>query len=742
MDKEKYLPMTSEELYEHLISDILANVSDGWCLVNDLTAADRYQSDYEFRAFIDTAKALIFSLRRDHASLFPLCNNIIERATALTLWKLVAMNLNLMGGAYFLVDAFERALSCFQNIIKIEAEHNFLAITSIAYHNIALIYMKLEAHDKAHEYFDLALKSLESGGTNQPRYTSKLIAYLSNLIPPLCQDNRMDEIPPLLARINALDMDTAHPAMMCSYHVANMYYAFYTGKYETAKKSYQTAKTYLLEDDTILNADLLFTYVSLCGSFKLSYEFYIDELLSISTALKISRYTSTNLQVYKQLLKYYELTGNTEQLEKSTKKYIEILEQHVRDIRTNQLNSLQVVHDLLIKHEDLMEITSKNNELKLIAEEANRHKNALEEAYQRIEIINELGQKMTSSLKLNEVIDLIYRNLKKNVPVTNFALMVVEPEEQMLRTVAYYENDHLQPEFCLSLDNPNSIFVECYKQNKLILSDNIQTDERFTSRQLIQNGKNLIHSAIYMPLNVGTQIIGICTIQDQKAHVYTSKHLLFLKQILPYLAISLNNAIRSRKLEYEIRSHLKTQVKLEKANHRLELLSTLDSLTQISSRRDFDTKIVNLLSAARKQQKNLSVFMFDIDNFKIYNDTYGHLEGDVVLKKVAQVIRRNLDTAGGLSARFGGEEFIGACIGLSMAESRQLANQIRQDVYNLQIKNTGTTPGLVTLSCGVAFAEKLALVQKSELMRLADTCLYQAKNTGKNKVIIKKINEK
>lgn len=730
--------MNSEELYTHLISDVMTSPNELKDLVEELGSTERYQKDYEFRAFIETCRAYILSVNGKYSQVIPLSTTLIERSKALELWRLLSINLNLLGNAYFSVEIYERALECYHNVIKNEENHNFLFITSRAYNNLALIYIQVDCYEKTYEYFQLALNALEQGGLDQPLYTSTLCSYLSNLVVLLCQMNQTEKALSPLGRIRAIDPKELNFHSTHSYYAAEMYYAFYTGNYERGKSFYYQAKDLIPKDDILRQMDFLYGYVFLCELFHLDYDFYASDLLLIED-MGNSEHIFINVQMYTLLRKYYEKVGNDSQLKKTTQKYMELLEKNAEHIRKKQLDSLQLVTDLIHHSESIADISSENTELKLIAQEATQHKNALQEAYNRIEMINEIGQKMTSSLKLSEVVDLIYQNLKTNVPTGNFLLMVAEPECNQLRSVAYYDNDKLQNSFCISLDNDHSIFVECYKTNTLIFSNNIQTDQRFKKNKIIQIGPQKALSTIFMPLNVGNHLIGVCSIQAHKAHAYTSKHLLFLKQLLPYLSIALNNAIHSWKLEQEIRSHLKTQFQLEKANHRLELLSSLDGLTQISSRRDFEVKILELLEEAQQKKTPLSLFMIDIDNFKLYNDTYGHLEGDEVLKRVAQTIRHNLDLVHGLSARFGGEEFIGACIGLNAIQSTQLANKIRQDVYDLQIKHISSPLKRVTISVGVAMAKKLALSQKSDIMRWADISLYQAKNKGKNTVVLKKI---
>ena len=132
--------------------------------------------------------------------------------------------------------------------------------------------------------------------------------------------------------------------------------------------------------------------------------------------------------------------------------------------------------------------------------------------------------------------------------------------------------------------------------------------------------------------------------------------------------------------------------------------------------------------------------MFDIDDFKKYNDTYGHFEGDEALKKVARVINSSIIARGGIAARFGGEEFISACIGLTADENFELGDKIRTEIFSLGIENIDTKLGILSISVGIAIAKPGVIITKSEIMSLADEMLYEAKKTGKNKVVIRTFN--
>ncbi|RRD95491.1 diguanylate cyclase [Clostridiales bacterium COT073_COT-073] len=733
MDITKYITMNAGELYHHLISDAMADISSGQILIEELKKNPRYQADFEFRMSVETTDAVILSISGEYSKIIPICTELIEKTSALEMWQLVSTNWNLLGAAYVSLGMYERGLECYHNVIKNEKKHDLVAMTSLAYNNIAILYLNFHEYEKAYKYLNRAVNALEISGPDQPRYHSKMILYLSNLISILGKMNKLAEGPVLLHKIRQLSPENADQATKHSYYAALMHYFFYIGDYQKASDHYFKSKSFIDEKNLIYRFVLLGHYIELCDQFQLDQSFYLDEILSMES-LYYSDRAWANVPVYKQIRKYYKSINDQEHFEQISDKYIRLLEQDTENIRMRQCQALYIVEDLIDNSANIDEVLSKNIELKLIAAEAVHHKNLLQEAYSQIEMINELGKKMTSSLNLSEVIDSIYNNLKNNVPMSSFILMVVEPELERMRTVAYYEYDILQPEIYWNLNDNNSMFAECYHKNKIISTVDKDYLRFFQSRKAMQAGTTM-ESAIYMPLSVGDTIIGLCSIQSEQPHIYTSKHLEFLSELSPYLSIALNNAIHSWTLQKEIQSHLKTQLELKDANYRLERMSSIDGLTQVSNRRDFDVKLLELIDTANTKKTTISVFMLDIDNFKQFNDTYGHLQGDEALKKTATVFQKNLDTVEGLSARFGGEEFIGACIGLSPEESEQLADKIRQDIYNLNIEHKTVSRQRMTVSIGVVIAQNIDHSQKSDIMKLADDCLYRAKESGRNKVI-------
>lgn len=723
------------------MSDIMKNPAEAKTLIEQIKQTERYQGDFEFRAFMQTGEALLLLLGGQAKETVELCDDLIERSTALRLWRLVSANQNLIGSAYLMLGIPEYALESYKQAVQTEKEQGLSFVTSLAYNNIALIYTHWKSYEEVCKYLRLALETLECGETDEKVCRSKQLQYLGNLIPALCRIDQTREIPSLLEKMEELSLQEKNASSAgYLFYYGKMFYDFHCGRYEQAKAMYYKARSFVPRRDLSKRIWLLCDFLTLCEAGHLDLAFYEKELLAAEPP-ETSAELPSDARLYRFLRNYYRQKGNKERLEHVNARYIELLEQDVEGLRRRKLRSIQLVDFFLEDVQIPAERRKRSQDIELhrIAEEVVRRKHSMQETYSRFVMINELGKNMTSSLDLEKVIDFIYRNLNENIPLDSFVLMVADRDKWELRSVAYYENGNLKGEFRIDLANPDSLFAECYRTGRLILSDNIYQDPRFQGRHLINIGNTTVQSAVYIPLKVGDELLGVFSLQHRYANAYTDEHLVFLEVLLPYLSIALNNAIQSGMLKREIASHLRTQRTLELANSKLAHISSRDDLTQISNRRDFEVRVIDLLRQAKKDGGEISVFMFDIDNFKLYNDTYGHLEGDLVLKKIAQLIDREIGKAGGLSARFGGEEFVAACRGLSPEKSGELAEKIRRDVHALEIENEKAPLRRLSISVGVAVAKSPEITDKSVIMRRADVALYEAKNSGKNRVVLKEV---
>ena len=177
--------------------------------------------------------------------------------------------------------------------------------------------------------------------------------------------------------------------------------------------------------------------------------------------------------------------------------------------------------------------------------------------------------------------------------------------------------------------------------------------------------------------------------------------------------------------------------KLDDAYTIVKQHAAIDALTGIPNRRTFIQKILEEFKRSKRKNEPLSVLFCDIDNFKGYNDTYGHTAGDDCLNRIAQIIKMSLERPGDFCARYGGEEFVVILPDTPSAGALSIAERILQNTRDLQISHRHSTPSpFITLSIGTATLDRNSLCfSDEELIKQADTALYGAKKTGKNRAV-------
>ncbi|TAE61458.1 MAG: PleD family two-component system response regulator [Nostocales cyanobacterium] len=189
-------------------------------------------------------------------------------------------------------------------------------------------------------------------------------------------------------------------------------------------------------------------------------------------------------------------------------------------------------------------------------------------------------------------------------------------------------------------------------------------------------------------------------------------------------------------LQQEIEERQKVEAALRAANQQLQMFAMLDGLTGVANRRRFDEYLQLQWQILSQVNLPLSLLLCDVDFFKKYNDTYGHLAGDDCLKKVAQTIQTSVNHSEDLLARYGGEEFAIILPNKDNSIAVILAEEIRQKVHNLKIPHQQSqVDNCVTLSIGVATIIPNLQTFPNTIIQRGDQALYTAKSQGRNKIV-------
>ena len=186
-----------------------------------------------------------------------------------------------------------------------------------------------------------------------------------------------------------------------------------------------------------------------------------------------------------------------------------------------------------------------------------------------------------------------------------------------------------------------------------------------------------------------------------------------------------------------IKAKIKNHLAVKYYQDTLKINTDVDPLTQIANRRRFDDTMTLEIKKAKRTGTILSVLLLDIDHFKFYNDTYGHLEGDSCLKKVAAALSTSLKRPKDLAARWGGEEFACLLPNTNAKGAQNVAEVLREAIQNLSIPHKSSPVNeVVTVSVGVVASNPMDDNSFDNLLKRADEALYQAKESGRNRIAL------
>jgi diguanylate cyclase (GGDEF)-like protein len=195
-------------------------------------------------------------------------------------------------------------------------------------------------------------------------------------------------------------------------------------------------------------------------------------------------------------------------------------------------------------------------------------------------------------------------------------------------------------------------------------------------------------------------------------------------EFVPLAAALTDMAIKLAERDRELRA----------ANRHLEALASIDGLSGLANRRSFDARLQTEWRRAAELKRPVALMMIDVDHFKLFNDNYGHLEGDQCLRVIAETLAAAAIQNGDFAARYGGEEFVVLLPDTDLAAALETAARLRHTVAALAIAHRFAPCGHVTVSIGVAALTPSATNSPEDLLGTADGSLYAAKRGGRNTI--------
>ncbi|MCX7779696.1 MAG: sensor domain-containing diguanylate cyclase [Negativicutes bacterium] len=327
----------------------------------------------------------------------------------------------------------------------------------------------------------------------------------------------------------------------------------------------------------------------------------------------------------------------------------------------------------------------------------------LEQAHRKLAALYRITSVVQRTVILTEVLAEIVDGLTHELGFINAAIFLLEEETQELRIMAHrgYRDN-------IRVHISQGVIGYACRLRELVYVPDVTCAPRYIP------GTSQGASEVAVPLIVNDRVIGVMDVETPAGKIMNKYDLDLLRSLASQIALTIAHA-----------THVAD----------VQMQAVTDSLTGLSNYRYFRSALDMEVKRALRYERPLALLMIDIDNYKRYNDTYGHRMGDEVLRSVATVIRdsvRDVD----IVARYGGEEFVVLCPETTLGEARIIAERIRFNVEKYPFPNKQTQPGgTLTVSVGVAEYPSDASTAE-ELIDHADKALYAAKSMSKNCVRI------
>jgi diguanylate cyclase (GGDEF)-like protein len=329
----------------------------------------------------------------------------------------------------------------------------------------------------------------------------------------------------------------------------------------------------------------------------------------------------------------------------------------------------------------------------------------LQEQDKEINLLNRLTTIVTSSMSIELIFEGFVQELRNMVDFDWATISLVDGDELYILALSSNIDSPWQSEERVPLEGTATEWV-C-REGKIVYESDLAQYTRFvTGKRYLEHG---VRSIVYLPLKIKEQGIGSLVVASRQHDAFDARHIRLLGQVALQIATPIENSQLYARAEQRAR---------------------VDELTGLFNRRHFEERIKEEISRHGRYGNAFSIFLLDLDNFKTYNDIYGHPSGDTLLNHIAKVVRnsvRNADQA----FRYGGDEFIVILPQTDMNEAHAVAERVRKRIAR-EMKEREIA---VTCSIGIASYPSDGVIS-GELVTVADTALYFAKRTGGNRVYL------
>lgn len=614
-----------------------------------------------------------------------------------------AESLIALGNVYVTINLVDQAINQYNNALAIINEYDYPTLEAKILNNIGTIHEELNNYDVALDYYR---KSVDTTKKINDEYGLAIAKFnTGNMYLSMGQ---FDKAKTYIEE--AVSFSETHHKVILNAHSNHALGKYYQEKRQfnesikTLKKSLDYAKE---SNDLSIQVTI---YLELARSHDYVHEYdsvehYFDKAYHLAQELRMDEIIP---RIHEELAEFYQKNNDLDAYNQSLKAYFEANKRLEDKRRKERLKSIEYQSKLKDSINETESYKSLSAELK--------------RSYNQMHVLSEIGQSLTSVLNLNAIFEQLYEQVNRLMDGYSLGVGLYDRLKNAIQFDLYIENNKRHDSFALKLDNKKSWNVWTFTNKRSVKIDDISKEFKHYIEGIAQTKGEPMSSAMYTPLVVEDEAIGVLTVQSKKVNAYTDTQEDLFKTLAAYLAIAIKNAQKS--------------VELEKLNQRLKRLSEQDGLTGVPNRRMFNDTYLTMWNQLKANKQPLAMMFIDVDHFKEFNDTYGHLVGDEVIKAVAKHLEEHLKHPDDFVARYGGDEFVLLSPNITPKQAKEYADVVHQSFkalsMALKLKETLT----VSVGCGCIIPSDDKDAEK--FLDFVDKQLYKSKNNGRNKVTTKR----
>lgn len=624
---------------------------------------------------------------------------------------------NALGVLYHNARFYDKALDYYSKIVSIAEKINNVERLSASLSNIGEIHKSLGDNQEALTYFQKALDITEK--EKHVPHTGLILINIANAYLELNQP----EIA-LKKLFIALDLIKKNNKILeeslCLTEIGKVYQSL--DNFEKAEEYHFKS----LEISTNCNQKyrMITIYLNI-GEFYFLTKDYNKSTEYLQKALEQSKSSNAKME----FVKIYSALYTTEKAMSNFEKALEYHEKIYKLEKENFSTELKKRISLISADFKYKNNMQENEIYKLRNIELKKKSEELEKSYENLSIISSIGQKLTATLNIEELLDVLYKSINSLMDATVFGIAIYDENTKIIDYKMFLDNSKRLYPHKLSIDTKHCRAAECIKENRILLINNFKEDEKYIELNESLESNKMSRSLIYIPLRLKEKIIGVLTVQSYEPNRYTEKHVKILTAMASYIVSAIQNSIKHDEVT-TLNKLLEIEKKeLEKVNLKIKFLANHDPLTRLPNRRLLMKFLNREIKKCKEENQILSILYVDLDDFKLINDNYGHKTGDYILKNVARKIKRSIKKSDFVS-RVGGDEFIIVLPGIKdKNESRIIAEKIIDNLnQEIEIHKHRFT---IKASIGISIYPDNSATIKN-LLAKADQAMYTIKNKNKN----------